>query len=693
MPEPLDFRLLFESAPGLYLVLEPDLRIVAVSDAYLAATMTRREEIVGRNLFDVFPDNPDDPAATGERNLRASLEQVLRSGQPHAMAVQKYDIRRPEADGGGFEERYWSPVNSPVFADSRLTHIIHRVVDVTDVVRLQQQARDQERAHDDLRSAAERTRMELYQRTQDLEEAKLRGFVANDRRRLIPRSNLYLLLMQAPAAVCVLRGRSQLIELMNARFQELVAGAQQILGRPVREALPDAGVLFEPVEHVFRTGETFVAKELTLSRHGGGDAEERIFDVAYQPMNGVEGVVEGVVLFGFDITEQIQARRELEALAERLRQADREKDEFIAVISHELRTPMTSILGWTRMLALGGLDEQTQSEALDSIERSTKAQAKLIEDLLDESRIAAGKLRLEMRAVDLATIAGEAVRMVHPTAEAKNIALSFDPGDGTYPAFGDPARLQQVVGNILGNAMKFTLEGGRVSVRVSRDDSFAAIEVADTGRGIEPALLPHIFDRFRQGKGQGHRQSGLGLGLAITRHLIEMHDGSVEASSKGEGKGATFVIRLPLHEPANLATFAGRNPSSRAAVLPRLDAMRVLIVEDEIDNRAVLAAALRRCGADIRCSTTTAAAREMIEMWDPEVLVCDIALPDGDGCSFLTEQRTRGNTTPALALTVFGRPDEQARILAAGFDVFRQKPIDPVDLAHEVFRLGRLPSR
>ncbi len=672
--ESLDFRLLFESAPGLYLVLTPDLRIVAVSDAYLAATMTRRGDIVGKNLFEVFPDNPDDPAATGERNLRASLETVLSTKKPHTMAVQKYDIRRPDAEGGGFEERYWSPVNSPVLAGERLTHIIHRVEDVTEFMRLR----------DDLRNTAERTRMELYQRTQELEEAKLRGFVADHRLGLIPRANLYLLLMQAPAAVCIVRGPSQTVELANPMFQELLATQREILGRPIGDVLPDAAVLFEPVERVRRTGESFLAKELTLRLDRG---EARVFDVVYQPLTGVDGTPEGVVLFGFDVTEQVDARRKLESLAERLRKADREKDEFIAVISHELRTPMTSILGWTRMLALGDMDDQTHADALDSLERSTKAQAKLIEDLLDESRIAAGKLRLEMRPVDLATIAAETVRMLRPTAEAKSIALTFDPGEGSYPSFGDPARLQQVLGNIVGNALKFTPEDGRVSVRMRGDEAFAAIEVSDTGRGIDEKLLPHVFDRFRQGEGQGHRQSGLGLGLAIARHLVEMHEGSVEASSAGAGKGAKFIIRLPSQPPSDAAAFAGRNPT-RVAALPRLDAMRVLLVEDEIDNRNVLAAALKRCGADVQCSTTTAVARQLIDTWRPHVLVCDIALPDGDGCALVQDARTRGVTTPALALTVFGRPDDQARILAAGFDVFRQKPIDPVDLAHEVFRLG-----
>ncbi len=689
MPQTLDFRVLFESAPGAYLVLEPDLRIVAASDAYLAATMTERETIVGKNLFDVFPDNPDDAEATGVLNLRASLGAVLRTGKPHTMTVQKYDIRRPEAAGGGFEERYWSPVNSPVFVDGKLTHIIHRVEDVTDFVRLEQQKREQQKAHDDLRTSAERTRMELYQRTQELDDAKVAGYVANGHLGLIPRANLYLLLMKAPAAVCVVRGRAQTIELANPVFQQLAGEGREILGHPIGEALPDSAALVEPLLQVFQTGETFVGRELPQLVDRGNGKEEGIFTFVYQPITDGDGKIEGVVLFGFDITEQVRARRALEDVTEHLRQLDREKDEFIAVISHELRTPMTSILGWTRMLALGGLDDQTYREALDSLERSTLAQAKLIEDLLDESRIAAGKLRLDMRAVDLAAIVAESVRMARPAAEAKAIALSFDhgPGDEHFPSFADPLRLQQVIGNVLGNAMKFTPEGGRVDVSLARDHAFAIIKVADSGRGIDRALLPHIFDRFRQGEGQGQRQSGLGLGLAIARHLVEMHDGAIDATSVGEG--ATFTIRLPIHEPVITEGFVGRDPSLRSATLPRLDSLRVLIVEDQIDNRNVLAAALKRCGADVQCASTALAAGGVIAAWEPHVLICDISLPDRDGCSFVSELRSRDVTIPALALTVLGRPDDQARILAAGFNVFRQKPIDPVDLAHEVARLGR----
>ena len=524
MTRPLEFSLL-EAAPGAYLVLGPAFDIVAVTDAYLRTTLTVRDEILGRALFDVFPDNPRDPEATGTRNLRASLETVLQTRAPHAMAVQKYDIRRP--DSGEFEERYWKPLNTPVLIDGRVAYIIHSVEDVTNVVRLA-----------DLKDANE------------------------------------------------------------------------------------------------------------------------------------------------------QAAGELRSM----RAADRAKDEFIAVVSHELRTPMTSILGWTRMLSLGNLDEQTQREALEALERSTLAQAKLIEDLLDESRIASGKLRLELRALDLRTVLANAVSQARPAAEAKQIALAVDSGDARYDVFADPSRLQQAIGNLLANAIKFTDEGGAVRVRLRREGTTGRIEVIDSGGGIGPALLPHIFDRFRQGDG-GEHQSGLGLGLSITRHIVEMHGGSVTAFSGGEGKGATFAVDLPLHvAPAGDATTL-RDAQSRAGGLPQLAGVRVLVVEDDVDNRKVLATALRHCGAEVECMATASDAFTVLGTWEPDVLICDIALPDLDGCAFLKELRSRdlrARSVPALALTVLGRPGEQARITAAGFDMFRQKPIDPVDLAHEVGRLARV---
>lgn len=525
MPSPPDFRALFESAPGAYLVVDPDLRIVAATDAYLAGTMTVREEIVGRYLFDVFPDNPNDPEATGTRNLQASLDTVLSTGKRHMMAIQKYDIPLP--DSGEFQERFWHPVNTPVIEDGRVAYIVHAVEDVTDSVRLQQ-----------------------------------------------------------------LKGENEAT------------------------------------------------------------------------------------------THQLSS----------LVQADHAKDEFIAIVSHELRTPMTSILGWTRILALGDLDEPTRREALDALERSTLAQAKLIEDLLDESRIASGKLRLDLRTLDLRIVVANAVSAARPAAEAKQISLSAEDGDDSCDAFGDPLRLQQAIGNLLGNAIKFTPEGGRIRVTLKREGQSGRIEVTDTGRGLTPVLLPHVFERFRQGEHAVERQSGLGLGLSITRHIVEMHGGSVTAASDGEGRGATFTIDLPLRGAAVAGEILDRDSKLRTVAMPQLHGVRVLVVEDEVDNRRVVATALRMCGADVECAATAAGAREWLLRWQPDVLICDIGLPDIDGASFLRELRARGDAagaTPALALTVLGRAGEQERITAAGFDVFRQKPIDPIDLAHEVGRLAR----
>jgi CheY-like chemotaxis protein len=231
-------------------------------------------------------------------------------------------------------------------------------------------------------------------------------------------------------------------------------------------------------------------------------------------------------------------------------------------------------------------------------------------------------------------------------------------------------------------------------VRLGSDGAAGIVEVKDTGRGIAPALLPHVFDRFRQGDPNAQRQTGLGLGLSIARHMIELHGGTVTAASEGEGRGATFTIALPLHTATTAPSgVLSRDTSVRGRTLPRLEGVRVLIVEDEVDNRKVLAASLRHSGAQVECVDTAAAAFDKIPGWSPDVIICDIALPDLDGCAFLTQLRAREDgavrAVPALALTVLGRPGEQARITAAGFEVFRQKPIDPVDLAHEVARLAQ----
>jgi CheY-like chemotaxis protein len=255
--------------------------------------------------------------------------------------------------------------------------------------------------------------------------------------------------------------------------------------------------------------------------------------------------------------------------------------------------------------------------------------------------------------------------------------------------FADPIRLQQVVWNVVSNAIKFTPEDGSVTVQLTRKDPVAEIEVRDTGRGIGPELLPQLFQRFRQGDASSSRKGGIGLGLAISRFLVEQHGGSIKASSEGIGQGATFTIELPVTIEAT-DPFTQREPN-RAELLPDLSGIRVLIIEDEADNRDVLSTVIERCGAEVRCASNATDGLKSIQDWNPGVIVCDIALPDMDGCALITQVRTRSDT-PALALTVFGSAEEEARVRSCGFDVFRQKPIEPSDLAHVIERLAAAPS-
>jgi len=490
----------------------------------------------------------------------------------------------------------------------------------------------------------------------------------------VPRSALYSLFMQAPALICVLRGPEHVFDLVNPLYQRLFP-TRELLGKPIREALPEleGQGFFELLDRVFASGETFTGKEspARLDRTGTGTLEEGYFDFVYQPMT-VDGRIDGVTVFGLEVTDQVLARRQA--------------DEFIAVVAHELRTPMTSILGWVRLLRLGDLDADTYASALEALERSTKAQARIIEDLLDESRIASGKLRLELRPLNLGPIVQSAVEMMRSAAEARNTMLVAQVPEEPLEMVGDPNRLEQVIANVLANAVKFSPEESRVEIRVSHAGPWAEIEVRDYGRGIPADLLPYVFDRGRQG-GTTERQGGLGLGLAIARHLIELQGGTIEAASEGDGKGATFTMRLPLHADAAAASFMDRERGERAASLPSLKGVHVLIVEDDIDNRKVIAAVMERCEATVECTTTAAEGLRRIERRNPDVIIADIVLPDIDGCAFMERVRAAGRDTPALALTVFSRPREQERILASGFNALRQKPIEPADLANEIARL------
>jgi CheY-like chemotaxis protein len=340
---------------------------------------------------------------------------------------------------------------------------------------------------------------------------------------------------------------------------------------------------------------------------------------------------------------------------------------------------MTATLGWVRMLNLGHFDEETQKTALESIERSTRAQAKLIEDILDVSSIILGKFRLESVPVELMTVVNAAIDTLRPALAAKSMTLDVDTSRWHGVVQGDPNRLQQVVWNLVSNAIKFGRREGRIDVAVERIEEHARITVRDDGAGIDPEFLPHVFDRFRQGEsGATRSHGGLGLGLAIVRHLVELHGGTVAVTSEGRGKGATFTVELPL------AVDRERSEKSVETPLPDLAARNILIVDDERPTLELFSAVLRRCGARVATAQSVDEALVVLNMSHQDLVVTEIAMPGTDGVALLHAIRERdigGTRTPTIGLTAL------SDLPVGDFDHMMRKPIDPIDLAFEVARV------
>src|SRR5215813_9959394 len=390
-----------------------------------------------------------------------------------------------------------------------------------------------------------------------------------------------------------------------------------------------------------------------------------------------------------------RARAEAEA-------ANRLKDEFLATVSHELRTPLNSILGWAQLLQSGSLDDSSSSRALTTIERNTKTLAQIIDDLLDVSRIITGKLRLNVRPVELATVVESVLETLRPASDAKSINLDVSLRPGVGRVSGDAGRLQQIVWNLLSNAIKFTPSGGQVTVRLERVASWASVTVTDTGEGIRPAFLPFVFDRFSQADSTFTRpHGGLGLGLAIVRHLVELHGGSVGAESQGQGLGATFTASFPLvsERNADVADDEGLEIDHLTASDEQKDltGLTVMIVDDELDARELLTVMLQQRGAKVIAASSAAEALELLAKASngsmPDVLVSDIGMPGQDGFELISQVRAmgpeKGGNIPAIALTAYARSEDRARVLAAGFQHHVPKPVGPATLAIAVANVAR----
>lgn len=990
-------------------MLTPDLRIVAASNAYLQATMTRRENILGRHLFEVFPDNPDDKEATGVRNVSGSLERVLATRAPDTMAVQKYDIRRPESEGGGFEERYWSPVNSPVFDGdgSKIAFFIHRVEDVTGFVRLKQQGLEQSRERQALQIRADHMEAEIFLRAREVQDANERLRVANEEltRRNAERAELYqrlhrldqlktaffanvshelrtpLALILGPVRILLegadvpaeCRESLQVVE-RNARtllkhvndlldVARLEAGkmaasyADVDLARLVRETAanfdgvagqraiqydvrtpetiradvdpdklqrilinllgnafkftPDGGrvrcelfvdeddgqpwvglrvsdsgpgvpsplreAVFERFvqaeDHATRRfggtglglaivrdfvdlhhgqvtigdtpggGATFVVRlprlapsgtrvraadardvslhanliratldELStldrppqpvvrplgapsptsvtllvvednpdmnrfvsdalrdryrvLSAHGAEEAlamaaSEKpdliISDVMMAGMSG-EALLQSlrarpefdsmpVVMLtakadeesrvrllnagaqdyltkpvlmeelrarvanlvaikksrdilqeGFASAEQdlaalarahVDRERELERARLEAERANRAKDEFLSVVSHELRTPLNVVQGWFWQVKRRGDDPALRSKAIDVIERNLAVQMRLVEDLLDASKAALGKLHMQKRLVDLAAVCRSAVDANQRYAHDKDLMLAFTEPDAPEFVWGDQDRLQQALSNVLENAIKFTPSGGSARVTIERVGLRARLQVQDTGLGIRPEFLPSVFEPFAQADMTSTRRfGGLGLGLAIVKEIVTRHGGTVTATSEEENRGTTVVMEFPV--PAVLDD-PERRQKPQGMMEPsdhELEGVKVLVVDDEPDACEAVRWILEHHGATVRTAHSGAEALTLLPQLAPDVLLADIAMPETDGYELLRRVRLlpAGRELAAIALTAHVGVRDAA--LSAGFQQYRSKPISPEELVSLIAKLG-----
>jgi PAS domain S-box-containing protein len=466
-----------------------------------------------------------------------------------------------------------------------------------------------------------------------------------------------------------------------------------------------------PVLRVLREGNVVGLANHTalISR----DGTEYPIDDSAAPIRGRDGRVIGVVLVFHDISERRRAEKERQqgerdreqllqserAARTEAERANRLKDDFVAAISHELRTPLNAILGWTQLLMNKPHDIASVERGLAVIERNTQLQAKLISDLLDLSRIVSGKLRLELQLIDLAQVVDAAIDAARPAAQAKRIALQRRVDDRSAKVAGDALRLQQVFTNLLTNAIKFTGEGGSVTVCLEiEDDAHAVVTVTDTGVGINPEFMPYLFDRFRQADSSTTRRyGGLGLGLTIVKQLTELHGGSVSAHSDGRDRGATFAVRLPVGQsvrldvPAHDTLHHSRKPGAAEV---RIDGIKILVVEDDPDTREFVERLLAEAGAHVIAVASAAAAFDCLRRERPDLLVSDIGLPDEDGYALIHRIRglpdAEGGRIPAIAVTAFARAEDRRRALQSGFQSHVAKPVDPAELLASIVSFAQM---
>jgi len=507
-------------------------------------------------------------------------------------------------------------------------------------------------------------------------------------------------------------GATHIVRHVNAAFARLAGkDATELVGRPFAEAVPEGeeNRCLSLLDRVYRTG----TPEVLVEQEHRHTTPPVYWSYSVWAILGAEMRPIGVMIQVTDATEVAIFRGQVMAMNEQLlisgtrqheltetsERANHLKDEFLATLSHELRTPLTAVVGWAEMLGNPKLDPVTSLRAIEVIRRNARMQVQMVDDLLDVSRIITGKLRLSVQPVDLGVIIIAAVDGLRPAAEAKEIRLQLQLDAPAGRVSGDPDRLQQVAWNLISNAIKFTPRGGGVIVSLHRVESHLEVTVSDTGLGIAPEFLPHVFDRFRQADATTTRAfGGLGLGLAIVRQLVELHGGTVRVESEGDGHGATFTVSLPLAAVRGAISDTGsaQRPEFKLPEVecpPELNELHVLIVDDDADTCDLLQVILESCGARVKTARSAAAALEAVAEEEFDVLISDIGMPDEDGYSLIAKVRALGKehggkVPAAAALTAYVGEEDRIRVLRSGFQIHVPKPISPSELVAVVANLA-----
>jgi PAS domain S-box-containing protein len=668
----------FESAPvGLHWV-GPDGTILRANQAELDLLGYRRDEYVGRHIAEFHAD----------RDVIDGILQRLSADE----TVHDHEARLRCKDGSIKHVLIDASVR---WEDGRFVHTRCVTRDIT----------DRKRAEVTLRESQERLASELEATTR-LHALSTRLMSADDLTTALEDvldnaiatcradfGNIQLLNAHTGALeIVVQRGfRQDFLEYFRTVRVDDGSASAQAMQRGERIIIEDVNLdpAFEPHRAIAASAGFHAVQSTPLTTHDGRilGMLSTHFRAPWRVPDRDQRFLDLYARHAADLIERLRLEHEL-------KEADRRKDEFLATLSHELRTPLNAMLGWTRMLCLGALDASATQRALDVIDRNVNHQHRLITDLLDISRIISGKLTLEKSVTDLTAIVATAVETVQPTAQAKSLTLSVGLPSRPVRVDGDADRLRQVVANLVSNAVKFTPSGGRVDVDRTVRERRVRLTVADTGRGISPAFLPHIFERFRQANASSTRtEAGLGLGLAIARHIVELHDGTIRGESAGEGHGATFTMELPV--AAVLETSApmlvARNGESVSGPPRTLHDVRVLIVDDDADSRDVFRAVLVQAGAEVTAVENVRAALQAARVTPPDVIMCDLAMPGDDGFALIRELRSwpsdRGGTVPTIAVTAYARPEDRALALDAGFDQHVAKPVEPRGLLDVVAQL------